>query len=123
MGAISPDLTPGVFIERFNAGDAAGAVELYEEDAVFTYDGEEKAVGRKQIERALVGFLMAGLKMRSSVVTLHVAGDLAMTRVRWELLDGNGAVQSTGVSCETLRRGSDGLWRFQLDDATGGSRG
>lgn len=122
MGALSPDLTAGMFIERFNAGDAAGAVEFFEEDAVFTYDGEEKAVGRTQIERALAGFLMAGLQMRGSVVTVHASSDLAMTRMKWELVDGNGAVQSTGVSCEVQRRGSDGLWRIQLDDATAGGR-
>jgi uncharacterized protein (TIGR02246 family) len=123
MGALSPDLTPMMFFERFNAGDAAGAVELYEEDGVFTYDGEEKAVGRAQIQRALTGFLMAGLKMHGSVLTVHTAGDIAMTRVKWELTDSSGAVQSTGVSCELQRRGADGLWRLQLDDATAGSRG
>lgn len=123
MGALSPELTPIVFFERFNGGDAAGAVELYEEDGVFTYDGEERAVGRAQIERALAGFLTAGLKMQGSVITLHIAGDVAFTRVKWELSDANGAVVSTGVSCEVQRRGADGLWRMQLDDATAGSRG
>ena len=123
MGALSPELTPGLFIEKFNAGDAAGAVEYYEEDAVFTYDGEEKAVGRTQIERALAGFLIAGLQMRGEVVTVHASGDLALTRMKWELIDGDGAMQSSGVSCEVQRRGPDGLWRFQLDDATAGARG
>ena len=50
MGATSPEMTAGMFIERFNAGDAGGMVKLYEDDAVFTYDGEEKAIGRGQIE-------------------------------------------------------------------------
>lgn len=122
MGAISPDLTAGLFVERFNAGDAAGMVLLYEDDAVFTYDGEDKAVGRAQIEAALAGFQMAGLKMRGSTASLYVSGDLAMTRMRWELVDASGAVQSSGISCEVQRRGTDGLWRFLLDDATGGSR-
>ncbi|HEX5005842.1 MAG TPA: nuclear transport factor 2 family protein, partial [Hyphomonadaceae bacterium] len=92
MGSTSPDLTADLFIERFNAGDAAGMVQLYEDHAVFTYDGEERAVGRGQIERALAGFMMAKLKMRGSTVSTHISGDLAMTRMKWEMVDDSGAV-------------------------------
>jgi uncharacterized protein (TIGR02246 family) len=122
MGATSPELTAGLFIERFNAGDAAGMVLLFEDDAVFTYDGEERAIGRAQIERALAGFIMAKLKMRGSNVSVHVSDDRALTRMKWELVDSSGTVQSSAVSCEVQRRGPDGLWRFQIDDATAGSR-
>jgi uncharacterized protein (TIGR02246 family) len=122
MGATSPELTAGMFIERFNAGDAASMVQLFEDDAVFTYDGEEKAIGRDQIQRALAGFMMAKLKMRGDIVSLYVAGDRALTRMKWELVDSSGTVQSSAVSCEVQRRGADGLWRFLLDDATAGSR-
>jgi uncharacterized protein (TIGR02246 family) len=122
MGSPSPELTANMFIDRYNAGDAAGMVLLYEDDAVFTYDGEEKAVGREQIQRALAGFMMAQLKMRGKTVSTYVSGDLALTRMKWEMVDSNGIVQSTAISCEVQRRGADGLWRFMLDDATGGSR-
>jgi uncharacterized protein (TIGR02246 family) len=122
MGSPSPELTANMFIERFNAGDAEGMVQLYEEDAVFTYDGEEKAIGRAQIQRALAGFMMAKLKMRGRTVSTYIAGDLALTRMKWEMLDSNDVVQSTSTSCEVQKRGPDGLWRFMLDDATGGSR-
>jgi uncharacterized protein (TIGR02246 family) len=122
MGSPSPEKTADLFIERYNAGDAAGMVLLYEEDAVFTYDGEEKAVGRQQIERALAGFMMAKLKMRGKTVTTHVSGDRALTRMKWEMVDSAGVVQSTAISSEVQRRGPDGLWRFMLDDATAGSR-
>ena len=122
MGSPSPEQTADIFIERFNAGDAAGMVLLYEDDAVFTYDGEEKAVGRRQIERALAGFMMARLRMRGSTVNTYVSGDRALTRMKWEMVDSSGVVQSSAISCEVQQRGADGLWRFMLDDATGGSR-
>lgn len=122
MGSPSPELTANMFIDRYNAGDAAGMVLLYEDDAVFTYDGEERAVGRAQIQRALAGFMMAQLKMRGTTVSAYVSGDLALTRMKWEMIDSSGIVQSTAISCEVQRRGPDGLWRFMLDDATGGSR-
>jgi ketosteroid isomerase-like protein len=97
-------------------------LSLYSQDAVFTYDGDVTAIGRQQIESALSGFLLSGLKFRGSYVSLHVNGDTALTRMKWELVDANGAVTSTGVSAEVQRQGPDGLWRFVLDDVTGGYR-
>jgi len=122
MGVASPELMASVFAEKFNAGDAAGFLDLYAEDAVFTYDGAEKAVGRKQIEAALAGFLLSGLKFRGENVSTHIAGDTALTRFKWELFDASGAVMASGVSAEVQRRGADGKWRFVIDDSGGGSR-
>jgi uncharacterized protein (TIGR02246 family) len=122
MGSPSPERTAAAFIERFNAGDAAGFARLYAEEAVFTYDGLEKAVGRKQIEGAIAGFMTAGLKFRGENVSLYVVDDIALTRFKWELIDAEGAVVATGVSSEVQRRGADGRWRFVIDDSGGGSR-
>jgi uncharacterized protein (TIGR02246 family) len=122
MGSPSPEATAGLFFERFNAGDAAGFAQLYTDDAVFTYDGQEKAVGRAQIERAIAGFVMAGLKMRGRNVSCYVVGDIAMTRFAWELYDGSGATVSSGISAEVQVRCPDMLWRFVIDDTGGGSR-
>jgi uncharacterized protein (TIGR02246 family) len=122
MGSPSPETSADLFFERFNAGDAAGFARLYTEDAVFTYDGQEKAVGRGQIERAIAGFVLAGLKMRGRNVSCHVAGDIALTRFAWELYDKAGAIVSSGVSAEVQVRGPDLLWRFVIDDTGGGSR-
>lgn len=122
MGASLPEETAGLFIARFNARDAAGFAELYAPDAIFTYDGQEKAVGRKQIERAIAGFMMAGLKMRGHNVSVYVVGDTALTRFKWELYDDAGAVAASSISTEVQRRGPDGLWRFIIDDSGGGSR-
>lgn len=123
MGSPAPERTADIFVERFNSGDAAGFATLYTEGAVFTYDGLEKAVGRKQIEGAITGFIMAGLKFKGSNVSVYVVGDIALTRFKWELSDASGAVISRGVSAEVQKRGEDGLWRFVIDDAGGGSRG
>ncbi len=122
MGVASPDLIARTFTERFNAGDVAGLKDLYEEDAVFTYDGVEKAVGRAQIEGAIAGFVMAGLKFSGEFVSVYIAGDIALTRMKWQLLEPSGAVMSSGVSAEVQRRGADGRWRILIDDAGGGSR-
>lgn len=122
MGSLSPEASASLFFERFNAGDAAGFANLYAEDAVFTYDGQEKAVGRAQIERAIAGFIMAGLKMRGRNVSCYIAGDIALTRFAWELIDDSGALVSSGISAEVQVRGPDLMWRILIDDTGGGSR-
>lgn len=122
MGSPSPEATADLFFERFNSGDATGFAQLYAEDAIFTYNGQDKAVGRGQIERAISGFMLAGFKMRGRSVDCYVVGDTALTRFAWELVDGAGAVMASGVSAEVQRRGADGLWQFIIDDTGGGSR-
>ncbi len=123
MGVASPELMDRAFSERFNARDKAALLELYTPDAVFTFDGEAKAVGLEQIEGALSGFLAAPLRFSGKFVSVHVSGDTALTRMKWEIHNEAEGTSSSGVSVEVLRKCDDGKWRFQIDDASGGSRG
>jgi len=122
MGSPTPEQTAQLFFERFNAGDAAGFAALYFDDAIFTYNGQDRAVGPLQIERAVEGFMLAGFQMRGQTAGAFVAGDTALTRVAWEMYDKSGAIVASGVSAEVQRLGPDGMWRFLIDDAGGGSR-
>jgi len=122
MGVASPELMAAAFAERFNAGDAEGFAMLYADNAIFTYDGFEKAVGRRQIENALRGFMAAGLSFRGENVSTYIVGDTALTRFKWELRDPAGVVMAAGISAEVQRQGADGKWRFLIDDSGGGSR-
>jgi ketosteroid isomerase-like protein len=81
MGVASPELMDQVFAERFNAPDKAALLELYRDDAVFTFDGEAKAVGLEQIGRTLSGFLAAPLKFSGKFISVYVSGDTALTRM------------------------------------------
>ena len=122
MGSPSPQATVDMFFDRFNAGDAVGFARLYSHDAVFAYDGQDTAVGRDQIERAISGFMAAGFKMRGRNVNTYVVGDVALTRFAWELYDAQDATVASGVSTEVQQRGPDGLWQMIIDDTNGGSR-
>ena len=65
---------------------------------------------------------MSTRSIRSFGIEL-TSGDTALCSLRWEMLDAEGWINQDGVSLEVLRRGADGQWRFQVDDATGASRG
>ena len=122
MGVASPELMAEMFMARFNERDAAGMLALYEPDAVFTFDGVQKAVGHEQIAGALAGFLASPFKLRGAYAFVHVAGDTALCSLKWEMMEPEGWINSDGVSMEVLTRGADGLWRFAVDDATAGRR-
>jgi len=123
MGVASPDEMAGTFIERFNARDGDGLLALYAPEAVFTFDGVTFARGLDEIKAALAGVLAFSMTLRGKYVGAPlVAGDVAMCSLRWEMLNAEGWIDQDGISTEVLKRGSDGLWRFAIDDATGASR-
>lgn len=122
MGVASPELMAETFISRFNERDAQGLHELYELDAVFTFDGEVRAEGIEQIKAALGGFLAGPNRLRGSYAHVYVSGNVALCRLKWEMTGADGWIESDGVSAEVLTRGGDGLWRFKVDDASGGRR-
>jgi uncharacterized protein (TIGR02246 family) len=122
MGVASPEVMAETFITLFNERDGAGLLALYEPDAVFSFDGETRAVGTAQIKTALDGFLAGPMKLRGAYAHVYVAGDIALCRLKWEMMGADGWIESDGVSAEVLKRGSDGRWRFKIDDANGGRR-
>lgn len=123
MGVASPELMAETFISRFNERDGAGMLALYAPDAVFTFDGATFARGQEEIKTALDGFLASPMKLKGKYESVVEAGDIALCSLRWEMLNAEGWIEMDGVSIEVLKRGSDGQWRFQIDDATGASRG
>ena len=122
MGVASPELMAETFIAKFNERDGAGLLALYAPDGVFTFDGVAFARGADEIKGALDGFLASPMKLRGKYESVVTAGDTALCNLRWEMLDAEGWIDQDGVSVEVLKRGGDGLWRFQIDDATGASR-
>jgi uncharacterized protein (TIGR02246 family) len=123
MGVDTPEDMAEVFKQRFNDRDGPGMLSLYAPDAVLTMDGETFARGTEQIKDVLDGLLAAPATIKGKYDSVLVAGDVAVCKLRWELLDGEGWITLDGVSLEVLKRGGDGKWRFAIDDATGSSRG
>ncbi len=122
MGVASPEEMAGTFVQCFNDQDATGMLALYAPDALFTMDGETFARGAGEIKAVLGGLLASSMKMKGKYESVLTAGDVAVCKLRWELLNAEGWIEMDGVSLEVLKRGGDGKWRFAIDDATGTSR-
>jgi ketosteroid isomerase-like protein len=106
--AHAPEDLTRLFVERANAGDAAGIAALYEEHAVMAYPPGSQTVGRAAI-RALWEKVLANaphFEPETPLPTL-VSGDLALTSTPPK--DGSGA------RAQVVRRQPDGTWLRLID--------
>ncbi|MGW2617848.1 YybH family protein [Streptomyces sp. NPDC001500] len=106
--AMRPEDLTRLFVERSNAGDAAGVAALYEEEAVMAFPPGELTVGRDAI-RALWAKVLADrprFRPEPSLPTL-ISDGIALTSTPPR--DGAGA------RAQVVRRQPDGSWLRLLD--------
>ncbi len=106
--AVTPEDITRLFVERSNAGDAAGVAALYEEDAVLAYPPGSVTVGRDAIRALWEKVLESAphFQPETPLPTL-ISGDLALTSTPPR--DGSGA------RAQVVRRQPDGSWLRVLD--------
>ncbi|MGW1955404.1 YybH family protein [Streptomyces sp. NPDC001920] len=116
-----PEEVPAVFAERFNSGDATALAQVYEDAAVLVPQPGTPVTGTDL--HAANGRLQE-LGAPISVRPRHVYrnGDLALLIVDW-VIDGTDrdgqAVYVEGTATDVARRGSDGRWRYVIDNPFG----
>lgn len=106
--AWQPEDLTRLFVERANAGDAAGIAALYEEQAVMAYPPGSTTVGRAAIRELWEKVLANRPKFEPEppLPTL-LSGDIALTSTPPK--DGAGA------RAQVVRRQPDGSWLRLLD--------
>jgi uncharacterized protein (TIGR02246 family) len=106
--ALTPEDLTRLFVERANAGDAAGVADLYEPEAVMAYPPGEVTVGRDAIRALWVQVLAKApaFEPEEPLPTL-VSGDIALTSTI--------ARDGAGVRAQVARRQADGTWLRLLD--------
>ncbi|AOW93747.1 DUF4440 domain-containing protein [Rhodococcus sp. WMMA185] len=106
--ALSPEDLTRLFVERSNAGDAAGVAALYEENAVMAYPFGSQTVGRDAIRQLWAKVLGAAPSFeREQPLPTLISDDIALTSTPPK--DGAGA------RAQVVRRQSDGTWLRLLD--------
>lgn len=118
----SPNQMTAAFEAAYNARDKAALLRLYAPDAVHTFDGITVSTGLVAISAAFNRGFAGPTLLRGKTLSCLVSGDTALLRVLWQSLDADNIVRRETVSCEVVAKGADALWRYIIDDATGGMR-
>ncbi len=125
MHAMTARQVHELFVERFNAQDPDGIIELYERDAVILPPGAPEVVsGHAAIRGVLDGILGLRGKMDNTIVRVIERQNIAILYSRWTV-SGTGpdgtAVTLGGTTSDVVRLQKDGRWLFAIDNPLGGA--
>ncbi len=106
--ALEPGDLTWLFVDRANAGDAAGIAELYEEQAVMAYPPGAQTIGREAIRQLWEKVLSSRPHFEQETpLPALVSGDIALTATV--------ARDGAGGRAQVVRRQEDGTWLRLLD--------
>lgn len=107
-GAQRPEDLTRLFVERANAGDVDGMLDLYEPDAVMAFPPGQLTVGHAAMRTLFEGMVAARPQFQpEDPLQTLVVGDLALTATR--------ARDEAGARAQVARRQPDGTWKRVLD--------
>jgi ketosteroid isomerase-like protein len=115
------DVIPSL-AERFHSGDINEHMDLYAPEAVFVAPDGRTITDHAEIAAIIGRDIRLGLPLVTNVRHVFVADDTAQIVVDWSI-EGKGPdgedVRLGGSACDIARRGSDGFWRYLIDNNQG----
>lgn len=107
--AKTPDDITRLFVERANAKDVDGLLDLYEPDAVLAFPPGSETVGQdalREVLQAMVDHAQEPFELEEPAPTIYFE-DIALTATQ--------SKDDTGTRVQVVRRQQDGSWRRILD--------
>jgi len=103
--ARQPEDLDRLFLERANAGDVDGVVDLYEPQAVLAFAPGRLAVGAQAIREVYVDLLARRPSFTGVIRPAIRNGDLAVTST----------IRAGNATVEVAHRQPDGTWLWTID--------
>ena len=115
------DVIPSL-VERFNSGKVSAMMSMYAPEAVFIAKDGRTITDHSEIAAELERDLKLGLPLEAKARHVFVADNIAQIVLDWSI-DGTGPdgkhVRLGGSACDIVRRGTDGRWRYIIDNNQG----
>jgi ketosteroid isomerase-like protein len=103
--ARQPEDLDRLFLERANAGDVDGVVDLYEPHAVLAFPPGRLATGRPAIREVYADLLAGRPRLTGEIRPAIRNGEIAITST----------VRAGNATVEVARRQPDGTWLWLID--------
>ena len=103
--ALQPEDLDRLFLERANAGDVDGVVDLYEPGAVLAFPPGRLVTGRSAIREVYADLLASRPRLTAEIRPAIRNGDIAITST----------VRPGNATVEVARRQPDGTWLWLID--------
>lgn len=110
-----------MWAQRFNAGDVDGVLDLYEKDATLVAQPGQQAHGIDAVRETIQMFVGMNAQFTVGEATVAESGDVALAMAPWTATANgpDGPMDMAGTAIDVLVRGSDGGWRFKIDNPWG----
>jgi uncharacterized protein (TIGR02246 family) len=121
MAGKTPQETHRQWVKAFNAGDVEGTLELYEKDAALFAQAGQHVSGIDAVRETMQMFIGMEAQFNVQDATVAESGDVALVMAPWTATakGPDGPMNMAGTTSDVMVRGTDGAWRFKIDNPWG----
>ena len=117
-----PEDMVAALVERFNSGNVDELLPLYEPEVTLIKPDGRPVTGIDEMAADLKYLVSFGVPLKANTRHVYTNDDIAMIILDWAI-EGTGPdgkqVHFHGSASDILRRGTDGIWRYLIDNNQG----